>query len=218
MTNFIELDGNIRELVGKSSSKKLLKQNRIAAVIYSEDGSKNLNIDLDMKKFETEYYKGNVQLKLFKLNINGKEYKVIPYQIDIHPVTDRPRHISFIPVDGKKEIKVMIPLCCINSERAPGAKRGGYLNIIKRKLQFYVDPLNIPEKVVLDCGNLLLKQSKRISDLKLPEGVRPTTKKDIIIVSMVGRGKNTAEDLAAVAGTNTATTTTQPTANKQNKK
>ena len=38
-------------------------------------------IELDLRKFETEYLKGNVQLKVFHIKIGDKIYKVIPYQI-----------------------------------------------------------------------------------------------------------------------------------------
>lgn len=212
MTTIVELDGNIRDVIGNSSSKKLLRENKIPAVIYSEDKNKeNIYIELDLRKFETEYLKGNVQLKIFHIKAGNKVYKVIPYQIDIHPVTDRPRHIDFISVEGKKEIKVMVPLRCLNAQKAPGMKKGGYLNIIKRKLQLFVNPNNIPDCIDVDCGNLLLKQSVKISQIKLPEGTRPVTKKDLILVTVTGRGKNTDDDVAKVQATTAATTTTATT-------
>lgn len=189
-TKIVELDGNIRELVGNSAAKKLLRENKIPAVVYSENGQENIYIELDLRKFETEYLKGNVQLKVFNIKIGDKVYKVIPYQIDIHPVTDRPRHIDFISVEGKKEIKVMVPINCLNAQRSPGIKRGGYLNMIKRKLQLYVNPENIPDCIEVDCSRLLLKQSVRISQINLPEGTRPVTKKDLILMTVIGRGKN----------------------------
>lgn len=206
MTTVVELDGNIRSIVGKNASKKLLKENKIPAVIYSENGEGNLCIELDLRKFETEYFKGNVQLKIFNIKIGDKVHKVIPYLIDLHPVTDRPRHIDFIPVEGKKEIKVMVPLNCMNSVRAPGMKKGGYLNIIKRKLQLYVNPDNIPNSIDIDCSKMLLKQSIKISQITLPEGTRPVTKKDLILVTITGRGKNVDDEVqAAQAAATTAT-------------
>ena len=217
MTAIVELDGNIRSIIGKNASKKLLKENKIPAVIYSENGEDNLCIELDLRKFETEYLKGNVQLKIFNIKVGDKVHKVIPYQIDIHPVTDRPRHIDFIPVDGKKEIKVMVPLNCMNSAKAPGMKKGGYLNIIKRKLQLYVDPNNIPNSIDIDCGRMLLKQSIKISQIKLPEGTRPVTKKDLILVTITGRGKNVDEDVQAAASAASATQTTTATADAAKK-
>lgn len=206
MTTVVELDGNIRSIIGKNASKKLLKENKIPAVIYSENGEGNLCIELDLRKFETEYFKGNVQLKIFNIKIGNKVHKVIPYLIDLHPVTDRPRHIDFIPVEGKKEIKVMVPLNCMNSVRAPGMKKGGYLNIIKRKLQLYVNPDNIPNSIDIDCSKMLLKQSIKISQITLPEGTRPVTKKDLILVTITGRGKNVDDEVqAAQAAATTAT-------------
>lgn len=204
MTTIINLDGNIRTIIGNNASAKLLKDERIPAVIYGENGQENIYIDLNIKEFETEYFKGNVQLKIFNLAINKETYKVIPYQIDIHPVSDRPRHIDFIQVDGKKEIKVMVPLNAINKEKSPGLKKGGYLNLIKRKLQLFVDPNNIPNEITIDCDGLHLKQSVKISQINLPEGTRPVARKDLILLTIVGRGKSDLdpkENQAAVAAT-----------------
>lgn len=207
MTTYVELDGNIREQVGHGVSRKLSKKDRIPAVIYSENGSENVCIDLDIKKFEKEYFEGNVQLKIFKINTGKEVFEVIPYQIDVHPVSDRPRHISFMSVKGKKEIKVMIPLNCINKEKSPGIKKGGYLNMIKRRLQLWVDPKNIPNGITVDCGSLLLKQSIKISGVNLPEGTRPVTKKDLILVTVIGRGKNNEADVANASANATAPAT-----------
>lgn len=205
MTQVIDLNGNIRSLVGKNVGNKLLRVGKIPAVIYGENGEPNINIELDIKEFEKEYFKGNVELKVFNLNIDGKIYKVIPYLIDIHPVSDRPRHIDFIQVEGKKEIKVLVPLTFKNREKSPGLKKGGYLNIISRKIQLFVDPKNIPNEIVIDLEGLHLKNSVKLSQIKLPEGTRSITKKDIILCTIVGRGKSDIEETTPQAA---ATTTT----------
>ena len=210
MTQVVDLNGNIRSLVGKNVGNKLLKVGKIPAVIYGENGEPNINIELDIKEFEKEYFKGNVELKIFNLNIDGKIYKVIPYLIDIHPVSDRPRHVDFIQVEGKKEIKVLIPLTFRNREKSPGLKKGGYLNIISRKIQLFVDPENIPNEIVIDLTGLHLKNSVKLSQIKLPEGTRSITKKDIILCTIVGRGKSDIEDEPAQQqAAATATTATK---------
>ena len=205
MTQVIDLNGNIRSLVGKNVGNKLLRVGKIPAVIYGENGEPNINIELDIKEFEKEYFKGNVELKIFNLNIDGKIYKVIPYLIDIHPVSDRPRHIDFIQVEGKKEIKVLVPLTFKNREKSPGLKKGGYLNIISRKIQLFVDPKNIPNEIVIDLEGLHLKNSVKLSQIKLPEGTRSITKKDIILCTIVGRGKSDIEETTPQAAAATTT-------------
>jgi large subunit ribosomal protein L25 len=199
MTQVVDLNGNIRSLVGKNVGSKLLRVGKIPAVIYGENGEPNINIELDIKEFEKEYFKGNVELKIFNLNIDGKIYKVVPYLIDIHPVSDRPRHIDFIQVEGKKEIKVLVPLTFKNREKSPGLKKGGYLNIISRKIQLFVDPNNIPSEILIDLEGLHLKSSVKLSQIKLPEGTRSITKKDINLCTIVGRGKSDIGETADAA-------------------
>ena len=209
MTQVVDLNGNIRSLVGKNVGNKLLKVGKIPAVIYGENGEPNINIELDIREFEKEYFKGNVELKIFNLNIDGKIYKVIPYLIDIHPVSDRPRHVDFIQVEGKTEIKVLLPLTFRNREKSPGLKKGGYLNIISRKIQLFVDPENIPNEIVIDLTGLHLKNSVKLSQIKLPEGTRSITKKDIILCTIVGRGKSDIDEPAQQQAAATATTATK---------
>ena len=46
-----------------------------------------------------------------------------------------------------------------------------------------------------------LKQSVKISNLQLPNGVRPVTKKDLLLVRVIGRGKDTLGDEATAVAT-----------------
>lgn len=208
MTEIVKLDGNIRTSFGSSSTKKLRKNDRLPAVIYGENGADNIFIDIDIKAFEKEYFKGGVETKIFEIKTDRETYKLICYQIDLDPVSDRPRHVDFISIKDKKQVKVLVPLKFINSEKSPGLKRGGYLNVMYRKLQVICDPNNIPPAIEIDCASLRLKQSVKISNLKLPDGVKPASKKDVMLVRIIGRGKDDADTQTAGDG---ATTTTQQT-------
>ena len=209
MTEIVKLDGNIRTSFGSSSTKKLRKNDRLPAVIYGENGADNIFIDVDIKEFEKEYFKGGIETKIFEIKAGKETYNLICYQIDLDPVSDRPRHVDFISIKGKKQIKVLIPLKFINSEKSPGLKRGGYLNIMCRKLQVICDPKNIPSAIEIDCASLRLKQSVKISNLKLPNGVKPASKKDIMLVRIIGRGKDDVD--TPTTSSETAATATQQT-------
>lgn len=208
MTEIVKLDGNIRTSFGSSSTKKLRKNDRLPAVIYGENGVDNIFIDIDIKAFEKEYFKGGVETKIFEIKTDKETYNLLCYQIDLDPVSDRPRHLDFISVKGKKQIKVLVPLKFINSEKSPGLKRGGYLNIIYRKLQVLCDPKNIPSSIEIDCSSLRLKQSIKISNLKLPEVVKAASKKDLMLARIIGRGK---DDTDTSSTSEAANTTSQQT-------
>lgn len=221
MTEIVKLDGNIRTSFGSSSTKKLRKNDRLPAVIYGENGADNIFIDIDIKAFEKEYFKGGVETKIFEIKTDKGTYVLICYQIDLDPVSDRPRHLDFISIKNKKQVKVLVPLKFINSEKSPGLKRGGYLNVMCRKLQVVCDPKNIPSSIEVDCASLRLKQSVRISDLKLPDGVKPTSKKDAMLVRIIGRGKDdvgtpttSGEATGAPAQQATGDNSTQPAVKK----
>ena len=224
MTEIIKLDGNIREDLGSSFAKKLRKEGRLPAVIYGENHT-NICIDLDQKQFEKEYFKGGVETKIFEVNTPKEKFELVCYQIDLDPVSDRPRHVDFISVKGKKEIKTLIPIKYLNRDKALGLKNGGYVNVLVRKLQVYCDPKNIPQFIEVDCAPLRLKQSVKVSNLTLPKGVRPVTKKDLLLVRVIGRGKDTLDDTAQAATAAAATTATTaatpaatPSAQDNNKK
>ena len=205
MLENIELDGNVRTELGGAYAKRLLKAKRIPAVIYATDPSENIYIDIDFNQVTKEYLKGNLLQRICEIKIGKKVLKVIPYQIDIHPVSDKVRHIDFMSIEGKKEIKVMIPCTFANTDKSLGLKRGGYLNKIARKVQLFCDPKNIPAEIIVDCGNLRIKEKIQLSQITLPAGTRATTKKDLIIVNILGRGgKQEAEETPVTAAAPTA--------------
>ena len=217
MTEVIKLDGNIREDLGSSSAKKLRKLDRLPAVIYGENHV-NTYIDIDLKQFEKEYFKGGIETRTFEIKTPKETFELVCYQVDLDPVSDRPRHVDFISTKGKKEIKTLIPIKYLNRDKALGLKNGGYVNVLVRKLQVYCDPKNIPSFIEVDCAPLRLKQSVKISNLVLPKDVRPVSKKDLLLVRVIGRGKDTLDESTTTASTADATTATAQPAQQQAEK
>ena len=214
MSEIIKLDGNIREDLGSSFAKKLRKIGRLPAVIYGENHV-NTYIDIDEKQFEKEYFKGGIETRTFEIKTPKETFELVCYQVDLDPVSDRPRHIDFISTKGKKEIKTLVPIKYLNRDKALGLKNGGYVNILVRKLQVYCDPKNIPPFIEVNCAPLRLKQSVKISGLKLPDGVRPVTKKDLLLVRVIGRGKDTVDTAEASAAAAADTTKQASSADKK---
>lgn len=216
----IQLNGSIREHVGGSSAKKLRKENKLPAVIYGENGQNNINIEVNLKDFEKEYNKGCVETKVFEIKTedNKKEtFEVICYQIDLDPITDRPRHVDFISIKDKKEVKVIVPIKYTNRDKAIGLKNGGYVNVLLRKIQLICDPKDIPNYIEIDCSNLRLKQSVKLFDLQLPNNTKLVSKKNLMLVRVIGRGKDTVDNTEATT-TATPTTATPAATNNTNKK
>ena len=213
MVEFLTLNGSIRKDLGSSNTNRLRKEGYTPAVIYGTNGSDNLYISIAKKDFDKEYLKGNIETKPIELTVDGKKYQVLTYQIDIDPLTDLPRHVDFINIKDKKEVKVYVPVNFIGREKAPGLKRGGFLNILKRKIQLYVDPMNIPASIDVYVDSMHIGSKIKINDIKLPDNVKVVDKTNFNIVTVTGRGKST-DDAApqAAATTEAAAATTEAAA------
>lgn len=218
MVEFLTLNGSIRKDLGSSNTNRLRKEGYTPAVIYGTNGSDNLYISIAKKDFDKEYLKGNIETKPIELTVDGKKYQVLTYQIDIDPLTDLPRHIDFINIKDKKEVKVYVPVKFIGKEKAPGLKRGGFLNILKRKIQLYVDPMNIPASIDVYVDTMHIGSKIKINDIKLPDNVKVVDKTNFNIVTVTGRGKSTDDNMQQAAATTDATTTTDATATTEAKK
>ena len=87
-------------------------------------------------------------------------------------------------VKGGKII-LEIPVKFINHELSPGLKRGGVLNIVRRKVELRCPAENIPTELVVDLEGLDIGTSIKISSINLPENVTPTIQgRDFVIATV----------------------------------
>ncbi len=212
MVNFLTLNGSIRKDLGSSNTNRLRKEGLIPAVIYGNNGEENIYISIIKKDFDKEYLKGNIQIRPIELTVDGKKYQVLSYQVDLDPVSDMPRHVDFINIEGKKQAKVYIPVNFIGREKSPGVKKGGFLNILKRKIQCYVDPMNIPASIDVNVSTMHIGDKKKINDITLPDGIKTVDKTNFNVCTITGRGKSTDIATPTADATATATTAAAPAA------
>ena len=87
-------------------------------------------------------------------------------------------------VKGAKVI-IEIPVKFINTEKSPGLKRGGVLNIVRRSVELKCPTETIPDELVVDLDGLEIGTSIKISSIKLPENVNPTIQgRDFVIATV----------------------------------
>jgi len=124
--------------------------------------------------------------KIFDMEIDGNAEKVLPRVIAYDPVSDEPIHIDFIRIAKGLILTLEIPVKFINSDKSPGLKKGGVLNIVRRKVELKCPTENIPNEIVVDLDNTEINTSLKISSIKLPENIVPTiTDRDFVIATVV---------------------------------
>ena len=105
--------------------------------------------------------------------------------IDFDTVTDQPIHLDFLRIVKGAKVILEIPVKFINHELSPGLKRGGVLNIVRRKVELRCPTENIPTELVVDLNNLDIGASIKISFINLPDNVKPTIQgRDFVIATV----------------------------------
>ena len=164
---------------------KLRSDGFIPAVLY---GGKKSNLNISLKKLHLQdlIRTETFMSKVFDLDIDGSPEKVLPRDIAYDPVSDEPIHIDFIRIAKGLILTLEIPVKFINSDKSPGLKKGGVLNIVRRKVELKCPTENIPNEIVVDLDNIEINTSLKISSVKLPENIVPTiTDRDFVIATVV---------------------------------
>ena len=157
----------------------------IPAVLY---GGKKSNLNISVKKlhFQDLIKTETFMSKVFDLDIDGSSEKVLPREVAYDPVSDEPIHIDFIRIVKGSKIILEIPVKFVNAEKSPGLKKGGVLNIVRRKVELKCPTENIPNEIIVDLDNTEINSGLKISSVKLPENVSPTiTDRDFVIATVV---------------------------------
>ena len=173
-----------RESTSSGSTNKLRAGGFIPAILY---GGKNPNLKISIeKKAAREIINSeNFLSKVLELEIEGKKEKVLPRDIAYHVVYEEPIHIDFMRVVSGKKIILEIPVKFINHPDSPGLKRGGVLNIVRRKVELRCPAENIPDEIIVDLKGTDIGTSIKISSVKLADNVLPTiTDRDFVIATV----------------------------------
>ena len=178
------LDANIRNTQTKGELSALRKNGNVPAIIYGGE-AQNEKISISKKLLKSLIEKENFLSNIVTLNVDGKSQNVLPKEIKYHIISDEPIHVDFLRVVPGLKIKIEVPVQFINHEKSPGLKRGGVLNIVRRKVELRCPSEKIPESLVIDLDGIEIGESFKISSIKLETDVEPTIRgRDFVIATL----------------------------------
>jgi len=173
-----------RESTSSGSNNKLRSEGLIPAILYGGKNP-NQNISIQLKEIKGIINSDTFLSKVLELEIEGKKEKVIPREVAFNVVSEEPIHIDFMRIVSGKKIILEIPVKFINHPDSPGLKRGGVLNIVRRKVELKCPAENIPDEIVVDLAGTDIGTSIKISSVKLESNVVPTiTDRDFVIATV----------------------------------
>ena len=173
-----------RDNTKTSHTNKLRATGYIPAILYGGENP-NLNIAVEKKSIQSLINSESFLSQVIEIELDGKKERVLPRDISYHVLSDEPIHIDFMRVVSGKKIIIEVPVKFKNQTESPGLKRGGVLNIVRRKVEMKCPAENIPEDIEIDLTGTDIGTSIKISSVKLPNEVIPTiTDRDFVIATV----------------------------------
>jgi large subunit ribosomal protein L25 len=211
------LVGELRDRAGKGAARAARRAGRVPGVVY---GNKQdpLLISVDPKLLDRALHRPGFFTRLMDLQVGNDKHKVLPRDVQLDPVTDRPLHIDLLRVSEDSTIHVAVPVHFINQDKSPGLRRGGVLNIVRHEIDMVVRANAIPDHITVDLAGTDIGTSIHISMIKIPEGARVTiSDRDFTVATVAAptvekAPETVAAEAAPAAGTTAPATAATPAA------
>lgn len=202
MAQIVELKATARPRAGKGAARQTRREGKVPAVIYGDNKTPEL-IALDYNELWKQYVKGHFTSTVIELDVAGSRHRVIPRDMQLDPVMDRPVHVDFLRIGKDGIIRVAVPVKFVNDAMSPGLKRGGVLNIVRHDIEVFAPYDKVPAFFEIDLTGLQIGRSIHISAVQMPAGVSPTIRgRDFTIATIAGassKGDDEAGSTAAAA-------------------
>jgi large subunit ribosomal protein L25 len=181
----VTLEVTRRESTGKGVARKLRAAEKVPAVVYGGH-REPVAITVDRKAVTELIHKSEHGIRsIFLLKMAGTDQQrhAMIKDLQIDPITRRMQHIDFVRVVMDELVRVTIPVHLTGTSK--GVKNeGGILDWQVRELHVECLPNAIPDTIDVDVTELEGHAYLRVSDLKLPEGVKVLDDDDRVVVGV----------------------------------
>lgn len=168
-----------RTAAKKSEINTIRREGDIPAVVYIR-GKEGETISVSGNDFSSlvrQIVPGRLSTTVFELADGSDSFKAILKDITYDPVTYRVIHLDFEKLSAEP-VKVKVPIEISGAVDSVGIKLGGIPRQVLRNVQVRCLPKDIPTHFNIDIRSMGINEVKRISDLSLPESVKPMAKHD----------------------------------------
>lgn len=202
-THKTTLAAEARAKAGKGAARAVRRTGQVPGVIYG-DKKEPVLVSVSERELVKSLSSKSFFTSLCDLTVDGTKYLVLPRDVQLHPVNDRPEHVDFLRVTDKTIIRVSVPVRVTNEKAAPGITKGGVINLVHHEIEVYCSATDIPEEFVADLTGLDVGGSLHIGNLGLPKGVEPALEGNFTVVTLVAPSGMKSDDAATEAAATAA--------------
>jgi large subunit ribosomal protein L25 len=183
MTQTTQISAELRDRAGKGTARATRRAGKTPAVLYGNKQPPVL-LAIDAKEIETVSRRAGFFTRLFELKVGNDTFQALARDAQRDPVSEYLVHVDFLRIDPKAKIRIDVPVKFANTDKSPGIKRGGVLNIVAHTVEVWCAATKIPESLAIDVTGLEINDSIHASTLKLPEGVELYEDEDFTVATI----------------------------------
>lgn len=180
-----------KRTAGKNGEiNQLRREGKIPGVVYGK-GHAEIPLYIKKEEFDAVIRKtrpGLLPTIVFELHDGDKSYKALIKEVQYHRTTYAVEHIDFLFVSDQEPVTVNVPIQLVGVADCVGVKLGGFVRHVIRNLKVSCLLKDLPKELKLDVQEMQVAQSKRLSDLPLPAGVRPLARMNEVAVVIAKKG------------------------------
>ena len=215
---------NTRSTQGTGASRRLRRAGKVPGIIYGGQGEPTA-IEVEHNPLYHALRVESFHASILDMELDGKSEQVLLRALQWHPYKPLVMHVDFQRVSADQPITMKVPLHFVNQELAPAVKLGGALiSHVLNEVQITCLPRHLPEFIEVDLSNAEVGQVIHVSQVPMPEGVRPLLhgKEDPVVLTValpsVKAEEEPAAEAAPAAAAPAATPAAAPAAKKAEKK
>ncbi len=183
-----------RDQVGKGAARAVRRTGMVPGVIYG-DGKAAVSLSMDKKELTMALNNPGFFNTICEVTVGKENYRVLPKDVQLHPVSDQALHIDFLRIGKNTKLHVDIPVVFEGEEQSRGLKAGGVLNIVRHEVAVICNPDDLPEALILDVSAGEIGDSLHVSAITLPKGVElQITDRDFTIATIAAPSVMPADD------------------------
>ena len=167
----VKLKVQARESRGSAASRRLRAKGLIPGVLYGNGGEAHPFCieERALRKAITGDHGLHAILDVV-LDGSQKEHHAVLKEYQLDPTRPRLLHIDLQEVRLDQAIHTQVVVELVGE--SAGVKEGGVLSQINREVNVEALPMEVPDRLELDVSRMAIGDSMRLSDLRVPEGVK----------------------------------------------
>ena len=179
----VKLQVKSREGRGSAASRRLRAEGFVPGVLYGDGNTAHpfAVAERELRRVLTGEHGLHAILDVVLEGQQKAHHAVLKdYQLD--PTRARLLHIDLHEVRLDRAIQAQVVVELVGESE--GVKEGGVLSQVNRELVVEALPMEVPDRLELDVSPMVIGDSLRVSDLRVPEGVKILTDPEAVLATV----------------------------------